>query len=157
MDDDTARRVDVGWLMVGGVQEANGQCDHRNARSPQEGDNPEEMNAVGKRGAYRGHEPTYKLSKGFLQTALLTGGGRSSAFNRRCFCWHGLLSVGNSYRQNKQLLRLLGENKILAGAAASEMTRQMQKGISSRVVLVRFSRGFSRDVTVRHSMMILLD
>ena len=47
------------------MQEANGRCDHRNARSPQDRDNPEEMNVVGKRGAYRGHEPTHKLSKGF--------------------------------------------------------------------------------------------
>jgi hypothetical protein len=38
-----------------------------------------------------------------LQTALLTGGGRSSAVKRRCFCWHRLLSVGNGYRQNETI------------------------------------------------------
>ncbi|KAH6617310.1 hypothetical protein F5144DRAFT_389445 [Chaetomium tenue] len=84
------------------------------------------MNVVGKRGAYSGHEPTHKLSKGFANGPI--DSARLSISD--AFAGIDFLSVGNRYRQNKQLLRVLGE-KILVGAAASEMGRQRQKGFES--------------------------
>lgn len=99
--------------------------------SAQDRDNPE-MNVVGKLGAYNGHEPTHKLSKGFADGPI--DSARLSISD--AFAGIDFLSVGNRYRQNKQLLRVLGGKKFWW---VQPRRRWDDKGKrdSSRVVLVR--------------------